>query len=126
MKLGGFHFALNFLNAVGQHFADAGLWDVLNESRMYNECRAKAILEGKSLSKAVRAHKMMQEAHWHILWEKFYIWRTDNYGSEPTWQTNALKKLREALADDNHIAIQENLEFPYMRQALQELELLYC
>ena len=56
VRLGGFHTAMNYLNAIGTHMQESGLGDVWVESGVYTECTSGKILQGKSWNRAVRAH----------------------------------------------------------------------
>ncbi|KAG0715583.1 hypothetical protein GWK47_011631 [Chionoecetes opilio] len=78
VRLGGFHIGMNYLKALGQHFKDSGLADILSESGVYTETTTNKIMEGKSWNRAVRAHKLLTEALWRQLWKAYQRWRVDN------------------------------------------------
>ena len=71
VKLGGFHIGLNFLKTIGQHFKHSGLSDVLHESGVYTKLTTNKVLEGKCWNRAIRAHKLMLEYLWRILWSAY-------------------------------------------------------
>jgi hypothetical protein len=70
VRLGGFHIGLNFLKTVGKHFRDSGLAEAMYESKVYSETTVNKIMDGKSWNRAVRAHKLMTEAFWRLLWKQ--------------------------------------------------------
>ena len=76
--LGGFHIQLNFIKVVGHFMADSGLKDILVESGVYGENTALNILHGKQWNGAIRAHKLVFEALWRILWKKLLDWMDEN------------------------------------------------
>lgn len=77
--LGGFHISLNYMKAIGQHFADDGLTsDVLIESGVYNEVTVNNIMSGKCWNRAMRCHKLTMEALWQLFWSMFVLWMDEN------------------------------------------------
>lgn len=78
IRLGGFHTAMNFMKAIGQHMDSSGLRDVWIESGVYGENTTLHMLSGHAYNKAVRAHKLTFEALWRSLWPKFQEWAVQN------------------------------------------------
>ena len=69
--MGAFHACLAFLSVIGQRFGDAGLTDLTIESSVVGSSAVNGVVSGKHYNRAVRAHKVVAEAMYHILWEKF-------------------------------------------------------
>ena len=78
VRLGGFHSAMNFMKAIGQHMESSGLKDVWIESGVYSENTASHIMNGHAYNKAIRAHKLTLEALWRILSPMFQEWALKN------------------------------------------------
>lgn len=78
VMLGGFHIQMNFTKIIGQYMADSGLKDILVESGVYGENTAESILNGKQWNRTIRAHKLVFEALWRILWQKILHWLNEN------------------------------------------------
>lgn len=122
VRLGGFHVALNFLKTIGQHFKHSGLSEVLHESGVYTELTANKILEGKSWNRAVRAHKLMLESLWRILWSVYEAWRLENVPHDLSDLQPSLKLLRDAFAENDETQIKEIVDqtIPKMESALND------
>lgn len=75
---GGFHVQMNFSKVIGQHLADSGLKDILEESGVFGKNTAENIMKGKGWNRVARAHKLAFEALWRILWSSFLQWMEDN------------------------------------------------
>ena len=71
---GGFHIALNFLALLGKKYRNSGLEDLLIESGVYAGGTRTAVMKGKSYNRAVRAHKLVMEALFRIMWQMFLDW----------------------------------------------------
>ena len=71
LRLGAFHTAMSFLGCIGKRFMDAGLHDILIEAEIVAAGSVNAVTTGKHYNRAVRAHKLMAEACYHMLLETF-------------------------------------------------------
>jgi hypothetical protein len=78
IRLGGFHTAMNFMRAIGEHLESSGLKDIWVESGVFGENTAGHMMDGKAYNKAVRGHKLAVEALWRILWDRFLKWADEN------------------------------------------------
>ena len=70
----GFHTALNFLALLGKKYRNSGLEDLLIESGVYAGGTRTALMKGKSYNRAVRAHKLVTEALFRIMWQVLLDW----------------------------------------------------
>jgi hypothetical protein len=57
-----FYTALTFLAIIGKRFGDAGLSDLLIESKVVASGSVPAVLEGWQYNRAMGAHKIVMEA----------------------------------------------------------------
>ena len=62
IRMGGFHFALNFLFVIGKRYSESGFGDILIEADLYGSNTVTKIIKGKSYNRGVKAHKLMLEA----------------------------------------------------------------
>ena len=65
---------MHFLAVIGQKFRDAGLEDILIESSLVGPSAVTAVLRGKHYNRALRCHKVIFEALFHLLWPVFEEW----------------------------------------------------
>ena len=93
--LGGFHVQNNFSKVIGQHLADSGLRDILEESGVFGKNTAENIMKGKGWNRLPRAHKLTFEALWRILWPTFLQWVD---GNDSTIDNSCLE-LADALSE---------------------------
>ena len=77
-RLGGFHTAMNFLKAIGDHVAGSGLAEVWLESGLLWEGDVQLVMAGKAHNKAMRAHKLTLQALWRILLPKFLLYAEES------------------------------------------------
>ena len=71
IRMGGFHIAMNFLCAIGHLMNETGLKDILTEVGVYQPGTAKTILGGKGYYAMIRAHSVVEQAVFCLLWEAF-------------------------------------------------------
>jgi hypothetical protein len=74
MRLGGMHLTMSFIASIGKIYADGGLLTVFTESGVYAQASAHQMLEGKQLSRGVRAIKLMNEALFRLLYSAMEVW----------------------------------------------------
>ena len=74
IRLGGFHIALNFLALLGKKYRNSGLEDLSIESGVYAGGTTTAVMKRKSYNREVRAHKLVMEALFRIMWQVFLDW----------------------------------------------------
>ena len=74
IRLGGFHIALNFLSLLGKKFHSSGLEDLLIESGVYAAGTTSVLMKGKSYNRGIRAHKLVMEALFRLMWDAFVAW----------------------------------------------------
>lgn len=82
VRLGGFHIALNYLSLLGKKFRSSGLEDLLIESGVYATGTTSAIMKGKSYNRGVRAHKLVMEGLFRLMWSAFIAWYKSRAGGE--------------------------------------------
>ena len=70
-KMGDFHVACVFLAVLGKRFGDAGLRDLLIESRIVGSGSLNGVLEGRHYNRALRTHKIVLEALMRLHWQTF-------------------------------------------------------
>uniref|UniRef100_UPI00358F52E3 uncharacterized protein isoform X1 n=1 Tax=Myxine glutinosa TaxID=7769 RepID=UPI00358F52E3 len=75
LLLGGFHQAHNYLKAVCTIMRDSGVEDLLVTAGMCQEGTAKKIFGEKAdYYQSMHAIKILNEAVWHLYWEAFESW----------------------------------------------------
>ena len=62
LRMGGFHDCCIFLSVIGKLFADAGLKDLIIESRIMGEKSVDQIMNGKHFNNVMRIHYAVEEA----------------------------------------------------------------
>ena len=67
-RMGGFHTSMTFLTIRGKRFGDAGLRDILFETRIVSAGSVDGVLNGKHYNRAIRAHKTVAEALFRVQW----------------------------------------------------------
>lgn len=68
VRMGGLHIALNYLSLIGKKYLDSGLDDLPIESGVYAAGSTSASMKGKSYNRGVRAHKLLSEAMFRLMW----------------------------------------------------------
>ena len=74
IRVGGFHIAPNYLALMGKKYPSSGLDDLLVESGVYETGGVSALMKGKAYNWGVRAHKLLLEAFFRLLWKAFLNW----------------------------------------------------
>ena len=74
IRVGGFHIAPNYLALMGKKYPSSGLDDLLAESGVYGVGGVLALMKGKAYNCGVRAHKLLLEALFRLLWKAFLNW----------------------------------------------------
>ena len=74
IRMGGFHIALNFLSLLRKKYLNSGLDDLLIESGVYAAGTTAVLMKGKSYNRGVRAHKLLVEAFFRLMWAEFSRW----------------------------------------------------
>ena len=59
---------------MGEKYASSGLDDLLVESGVYGAGAVSALMKGKAYNRSVRAHKLLMEAFFRLLWQAFLNW----------------------------------------------------
>jgi hypothetical protein len=88
-----FHTALTFLAIIGKRFGDAGLSDLLIESKVVASGSVPAVLEGRQYNRAMRAHKIVMEAFQRLQLTVFKEWMSENRQSDYQASTQVLDKV---------------------------------
>ena len=90
LEMGGFHRAMNFMGSLGKVMSDSGFEDIVIESGIYGPSTVGHCMSGKAYNRALRMHKLMNEAMSRLKWQAFEEW---------------LQEEDIDLADDDHNAI---------------------
>ena len=65
---------MNYFGFIRKKYLDSGLDDLLIESGVYAVGTTAALTKGKSYNRGVRAHKLVSEAMFHLMWSAFLEW----------------------------------------------------
>ena len=103
IRMGGFHIALNYLGLIGKKYLDSGLDDLLIESGVYAAGTTAALMKGKSYNRGVRAHKLVSEAMFRLMWSAFVEW----YASADDVSLNEEERVLQCISDGIH-ALQQD------------------
>ena len=98
LRMGGFHACCIFLSVTGKRFADAGLKDLIIESRIMGEESVDQIMNGKHFNNAIRIHYAVAEALTRKKIDSFIEWlkkRNDSNILETFMSSKELKKLQQ-------------------------------
>ena len=76
IRLGAFYTVCTFIAGIGKRFKCSGFEDILIESDVVASVSVKGVIEGKHHNRAVRTHKIVNEAFWRLKWESFDNWLT--------------------------------------------------
>ena len=99
VRVGGFHIALNYLALMGEKYASSGLDDLLVESGVYGAGAVSALMKGKAYNRGVRAHKLLMEAFFRLLWQVFLNWCQSSGQDVVSRQRDELsQKIKECIA----------------------------
>ena len=101
--MGGFHIALNYLGLIGKKYLDSGLGDLLIESGVYAAGTTAAVMKGISYNRGVRAHKLVSEAMFRLMWSAFVEW----YASADDVSLNDDERVLQCISDSIH-ALQQD------------------
>ena len=71
IRVGGFHIAPNYLALMGKKCASSGVDDLLVESGVYGAGGVSALMKGQVYHFGVRAHKLLMEEFFRLLWQAF-------------------------------------------------------
>ena len=74
IRLGGFHILEMFWKILGKRYGDAGLMDLLIESKVFGPNAAKVIMTGKNHKRCSLDHKLMHEVMSRMEWAAFLEW----------------------------------------------------
>lgn len=89
MRLGVMHLLMALIASIGQRYADYGLHAFLTESGVYADISCTMLLQGKHLSRGIRALRLAMEALTELLFEGLTKWLATANGTE--FMSNALR-----------------------------------
>ena len=124
MRLGGMHLTMAFLASIGKLFGDGGLHSLLTESGVYADATAQMMLQGKQLSRGVRAIKLVNEALGRLFLDALEAWLAQQNRTllrEPL--TQKLRELQQAfnpLSQENAQIIASSIEQEHLAE-VQEI-----
>ena len=72
--MGAFHISYNYLALIGKKYRDSGIEDLLIESGVYAAGSTSSLMKGKSFNRGIRAHKLLSEAMFRLIWMAFIEW----------------------------------------------------
>ena len=98
IRLGGFHIALNFLSLVGEKYLNSGLDDLFIESGVYAAGTTSALMKGKSYNRGVRAHKLVMEAFFRLMWMSFVQWYNVCHAEVQIEEEDLLQKIADGIS----------------------------
>lgn len=67
-------YSYNYLTLIGKKYRDSGIEDLLIESGVYAAGSTSLLMKGKSFNRGIRAHKLLSEAMFHLIWMAFIEW----------------------------------------------------
>ena len=94
-RLGGFHVTLNYLAIVGKKYRSSSLEDILVESSAYVAGTTSVLMNGRSYSRGVIAHKLCFEALFGLLWKAFLTWYIQREEESILLDDTVKKKLKQ-------------------------------
>jgi len=74
LRMGVFHTLCTMLAILGKRFGEAGFRDLCVESGVIADGSIGGVLDGRKYNRAVRMHKLMNEALMRIVWNGFLQW----------------------------------------------------
>lgn len=118
--MGAFQVACVFLAIIGKCFGDAGLWDLLIESRIIGSGSVNGVLGGKHYNRALRTHKIILEALMRVNWQAFIQSNKESLCRPQILAVEkALPNVRKGLTS---IEIQTLYDAPEVKDLQQSLE----
>ncbi|KAL9951848.1 hypothetical protein ACROYT_G044583 [Oculina patagonica] len=123
LMMGDFHVACVFLAVIGKRFGDAGLRDLLTESRIIGSGSLNGVLEGKHYNRALRIHKVVLEALMRLNWQAFMQCNRESQRSSITRQLEAVEAARQNVREGpTSVNIQALTGNPELKDLLQSFE----
>lgn len=123
LMMGDFHVACVFLAVIGKRFGDAGLRDLLIESRIIGSGSLNGVLEGKHYNRALRIHKVVLEALMRLNWQAFIQCNRESQRSSITRQLEAVEAARQNVREGpTSVNIQALTGNPELKDLLQSFE----
>lgn len=118
LRLGAFHTACTLLSILGKRFGNAGLADVVVESRVTGSGSVQVLLEGRYFNGAVRVRKLVSESLEQLCWVSFGTWikTQEQITVDKQARLDCIKAIRDAqclLSFQNllsHLVFQQFLE----------------
>ena len=117
IRMGGFHIALNFLSLIGKKYLNSGVEDLLIESGVYAAGTTTNIMKGKSYNRGVRAHKLLSEAFFRLMWKAFETWFQTSHPNK-----RSIAEEYDRLEISNVVHAVENYKEGNAIKAVQDLE----
>ena len=72
--MGAFHISYNYLALIGKKYRDSGIEDLHIESGVDAAGSTSLLVKGKSFNRGIRAHKLLSEAMFRIIWMASIEW----------------------------------------------------
>ena len=113
IRLGGMHMAQCFLATIGKCFEASGMEDIFIESGVFASSSIPRICNGKAYNRGLRAHKLLYECMYRLLWQAFstYVKEKDMLDApllNIELAENSLKQCRQGFVDKDVESIVEN------------------
>ena len=97
-RTGAFHIACTFLAVLGRQFCDAGLRDIMVESRIVGSNAVDRVLCGKHYNRALHCHKAVMDSMFRMQWQAFLAWMDDQNRKRGNGLTEAVSALRSSVS----------------------------
>ena len=107
------HMSQCFLATIGKCFKASGMEDIFIESGVFASGSVPRICNGKAYNRGVRAHKLLYECIYRLLWQAFstYVKEKDMLDApilKIELDENCLKQCRQGFVDKDIESIVEN------------------
>mgnify|MGYP000055450759 FL=1 len=103
--MGAFHISYNYLALIGKKYRDSGIEDLLIESGVYAAGSTSSLMKGKSFNRGIRAHKLLSEAMFRLIWMAFIEW----YSKSGNWITDESKIIQSITSGINVVQEKGNV-----------------
>lgn len=117
--LGGFHIRMSFLGCIGALMEDTGLSEVLQIA--YPENTVRHILSGKAVSRAIRAHNMVDCALNVIRLMEIYGIQIDEARQERVDDLNEVEVIFNSLLNET-CSLEDVLSYPALKHIAENIE----
>ena len=122
LRMGAFHVACTFLAVIGKRFGDAGLRDILVESRVVGPAAVGSVLKGKHYNRALRCRKLLLDALFQVRWCACEDWFEQKGIVSDDTLKDALAAMRCELTKEKMISVGRHQHFTALFQLFVSFE----